>query len=59
MGKGEELLEAVRQHDLSAVQKILNKGKGKILGSKKINVNYQVFACASCVFKYMPFLIAV
>nr|CAB3227749.1 caskin-1-like [Phallusia mammillata] len=41
MGKGEELLEAVRLQDLSTAQKILNRGKGKILGSKKINVNYQ------------------
>nr|XP_018667422.1 caskin-2-like [Ciona intestinalis] len=42
MGKGEELLEAIKCQDISVVQKILHKGKGKILGSsKKVNVNFQ------------------
>lgn len=44
MGRGEEqLLEAVRLQDVTLVQKILSRGKTKLLGSsKKININYQV-----------------
>ena len=44
MGKKEEqLLEGARQQDVALVQKLLHRGKGKLLSSTKhINVNHQV-----------------
>jgi len=44
MGRGDEaLLEAVKTQDYSAVHKLLQKGKAKLLSSsKKVNVNFQV-----------------
>ncbi|XP_076812650.1 uncharacterized protein LOC143459394 [Clavelina lepadiformis] len=43
MGKGEEhLLEAVKSQDIPTVQRLIQKGKGKLLGSsKKVNINHQ------------------
>ena len=44
MGRGEEqLLEAVKQQEKPVVQRLVQRGRGKLLGSaKKININYQV-----------------
>ena len=43
MPKGDDLLDAVKQQDYAAVQKLVNKPRGRLLSStKRVHVDYQV-----------------